>query len=319
MKAPQTVPTLVTLAEWLNAGRCPPEALYEAGSLFVELRERTPESIELRETLAALGAKYGTVALWDGAKEFQAFDRIEVNADSVVCRWRPDVDEGRPHPTDMKNFEDWWRKNVPEIDWDSPDPPESKYESSLDTLLTQWHDTPEAVRPTRFPLDPVVLAWMVRRESDSPVPSVELSLQDYIPNWQRYRKDVRRAIKKDGKEKNGQDVHTGLAAALEKNGKLPTEAGVDLLIGLLRAADCELHTGACETTGLSHVKGAGVCPLENRRGIESLIVQLGRLGDVDHGRVERALYYAESHEKYEKGSHLVRDTYRAQRWRAFRD
>ena len=311
MKVTQTVPTLVTLAEWVNAGRCPPEVLYEAGRLYVELRRRTPERPELRAKLAALGAKYGTVALWDGAREFRAFDRIEVNADSVVCRWRPWADEGRPHPAEVRAIDDWWRRTFPERD--SPDPPERKYESSLDTLLTQWHDTPEAVRPTRFPLDPVVLAWMVRRESDSPVPSVELSLQDYIPNWQRYRKDVRRAVKKDAKEKNGQDVHTGLAAALEKNGKLPTEAGVDLLIGLLRAANCELHTGACETTGLSHVKGAGVCPLENRQGIESLIVQLGRLGDVDHGRVERALYYAESHEKYEKGSHLVRDTYRVQR------
>ena len=64
MKAPQTVPTLVTLAEWVNAGRCPPEALYEAGRLFVELRQRTPERPELRAILAALGAKYGTVGLW---------------------------------------------------------------------------------------------------------------------------------------------------------------------------------------------------------------------------------------------------------------
>ena len=318
MKAPLTVPTLVTLAEWVNAGRCPPEALYEAGSLFVELRQHTPESIELRETLAALGAKYGTVAVWDGASEFEAFDRIEVNADSVVCRWRPEVDEGMPHPADVKEIDDFFRKNVPDLDLDSWEHPDEMYESSLDTLLTQWHDTPEAVRPKRFPLDPVVLAWTERRDFDSPVSSSELSLKAYIPGWQQYRKDVRRAVKKDTK-KNGQDVHTGLAATLQKNGKLPAEAGVDLLIGLLRAAECELHPGPRETTGLSHVEGAGVCPLENRQGIESLIVQLGRLGDVDHGRVERALYYAESQEKYEKGSHFVREKYRAQRWRAFRD
>ena len=319
MKAPQTVPTLVTLGEWVNAGRCPPEALYEAGRLFVELRQRTPERPELRAilVLAALGAKYGTVGLWAGADEYRAFDRIEVNADSVVCRWRPWADEGRPHPAEVRAFDDWWRRTFPE--WESQEPPDSKYESSLDTLLTQWHDTPEAARPTRFPLDPVVLAWMERREFDSPVPSGELSLQDYIPSWQRYRQDVRRAVEKDTKEKNGKDVHTCAPAAHEKYGALRAEAGVDLLIGLLRAADCELHPGARETTGLSHVKRAGICPLEKRQTIEALIVQLGRLGDVDHGRVERALDYAQSLGKYGKGARHVREAYRGQRRRAFRD
>ena len=333
MKEPQTFPTLVTLAEWVNAGRCPPEALYEAGGLFVELRQRTPEFPELAERMAALSSKLGTDFRWGGAEEYRALDRIEVNANIVVCRWRPWVNEGRPpHPDDLKAledfFRDWWKSL--QTDWDDlgddlcplgPGPThfkrrrprrmgddlgplDRKYELSLDTLLTQWHDTPEVSRPTRFPLDPVVQAWIESREPHNPVPNGELLLQDYIPSWQRYRQDVRQAVEKDAKEKNGQALHTVLnraAPAHEKYGGLRAEDRVDLLIGLLRAADCELHRGDC--------------PLERRQPV---IARLGRLGDVDHGRVERALDAAQNRGKYGNVSHL-RETYRDQRRRTSRD
>ena len=333
MKEPQTFPTLVTLAEWVNAGRCPPEALYEAGGLFVELRQRTPEFPELAERMAALSSKLGTDFRWGGAEEYRALDRIEVNADIVVCRWRPWVNEGRPHPNDLKALEDCfrdWGESL-QTDWDDlgddlcplgPGPTHFKrrrprrmgddlgpldrkyYELSLDTLLTQWHDTPEVARPTRFPLDPVVQAWIESREPHNPVPNGELLLQDYIPSWQRSRQDVRQAVDEDAKEMNGQDVHTVLkcaAAAHEKYGGLRAEDGVDLLIGLLRAADCELHRGGC--------------PQRPQAFFEGVIAQLGRLGDVDHGRVERALHYAQSRGKY-GNVRETRKTYRGQRWRA---
>ena len=63
-------------------------------------------------------------------------------------------------------------------------------------------------------------------------------------------------------------------------GLLRAEDQVNLLVGLLRAADCEKHPGDC--------------PLEKQAPeiIRRLIAQLGRLGDVDHGRVERAFGYA---------------------------
>ena len=61
--------TPVTLAEWVDAGRCPPEALYEAGRLFIELH------------LAGLRAKLGTDVRWASAKDYRrALDRMEVNA-----------------------------------------------------------------------------------------------------------------------------------------------------------------------------------------------------------------------------------------------
>ena len=184
------------------------------------------------------------------------------------------------------------------------------YELSLDTLLTQWHDTPEVARPTRFPLDPVVQAWIESREPHNPVPNGELLLQDYIPSWQRSRQDVRQAVDEDAKEMNGQDVHTVLkcaAAAYEKYGGLRAEDRVDLLIGLLRAADCELHRGGC--------------PQRPQAFFERVIAQLGRLGDVDHGRVERALHCAQSRGKCGKYGNVreTRKTYRGQRRRAFRD
>ena len=71
--------TPVTLAEWVNSGRCPPEALREAGWLVIELK------------LAAVRAKLGTDVRWAGAEDYRpALDRMEVNADSIVCWWRED-------------------------------------------------------------------------------------------------------------------------------------------------------------------------------------------------------------------------------------
>ena len=148
----------------------------------------------------------------------------------------------------------------------------------------------EGARPKHFPLDPVVQAWIESRDSGSPVlnadsqPDRELSLEDYMPDWLRYQKDVGQAVKKDAEEKNGQDVHTALeqlaVAARYKHGDLRTQDNVDLLSGCCGAADCELHQGAC--------------PIEQRAAeyIRKLIARLGRLGDLQHGRVHRALDYA---------------------------
>ena len=164
-------------------------------------------------------------------------------------------------------------------------------------LVKQYKATPEAERPKHFPLYPVVQAWIKSRDSGSPVPNAdahpdcELSSEDYILAFQRYQQDVRQAVGKDAKEKNGQDVHTALErvkGAREKHGELRTEDYVDLLVGLLRAADCERHQDPC-----SVAKRAA-------EYIKTLIALLDTLGDLEHGRVTRALDYALGHEKYGK-------------------
>ena len=76
--------------------------------------------------------------------------------------------------------------------------------------------------------------------------------------------------------------------AREKHGELRTEDYVDLLVGLLRAADCELHQDPCPVA-----KPAA-------EYIKKLIALLGTLRDLEHGRVTRALDYALGHEKYGK-------------------
>ena len=277
MKAPQTVPTVVTLAEWLNAGRCPSETQYEAGRLFVELNQRTPETHTPEgqwraSNLAALRKTFGVVVL-HGADEFRVLERIEVDADSISCLWRRDLYDGKAHPAEIraldKLFKDLPKSNPTE---------DRKLYSPLDSLLTQWYDTPEPELPKRFPLDPVVQAWMESRGSGK-LPAADISLKDYVPDWQRYRQDVRKAVEKDARELKGRDVHISIERATTANGKhggLRSEDKIDLLVGLLRAADCQKHPGDCR--------------LENQapKTIRELIVQLGKLGDLDHSRIARA-------------------------------
>ena len=103
-----------------------------------------------------------------------------------------------------------------------------------------------------------------------------------MPDWQRYQQDVRQAVEKDAED--GQDVHTALvqlAVAARTSTDLRTQDIVDQLVGLLRAANCELHQGACpiEKYATEYIK-------------RKLIPRLGRLGDLQHGRVLRALDYA---------------------------
>ena len=73
---------------------------------------------------------------------------------------------------------------------------------------------------------------------------------------------------------NVQDVHNVIESASRDSERH------DLLIGLLRAAGCKSHRGAC--------------PLEKSVGekITTLIPKLGTLDDVNHSRVVRALDYA---------------------------
>ena len=132
--------------------------------------------------------------------------------------------------------------------------------------------------------------WQPRSERGRPA-GCEISSQDYLPGFQRYQQAVRQAVGKDAKEKNGQDVHAALerlGAVREKHGELLPEDYVDLLVGMLRAADCDRHQGACPVA-----KGAA-------EYIKTLIARLGMLRDLEHGRVTRALDYALGHEKYGK-------------------
>ena len=219
MRKTETAPSPVTLAEWLRAGLCPPEALHEAGLLFVDLK------------LAPWRAKLGTDVRWARADDHSPeFGRMEVNADSIWFWWWecPRTEGWSDDDTDQSGMAEWWN-SLPladrpiEKDWD--DLPHVgrarivKHRWPLDAMVNQWTVTPEAERPKHFPLDPVVQAWGESRDLDSPVrnsdarPDGELSLQDYIPQWQRYRQDVRQAVEKDEREKNVEDVHTAFERA----------------------------------------------------------------------------------------------------------
>ena len=266
--------SLVTLAEWVNAGLSPPEALREAGRLFIELG--------LAETRAQVG---DTDVRWAGAKDYRrSFDRLEVNADSIECCWRLEqLTEGWDAATDAAGVAAWWNSLSPrerpihepgckdpdcetcEVDFDAirrrrPKRVLKTHKLPLGLLFQRWSAIPAGERPD-FPLDPVVQAWT----------GGELSAEDYMPDFQRYERDARQAVEKDAEEMNGQDVPTAYesaAAALEKHGK--TRAEVDLLVRLLRATGWE----------------------QDQEVIKGLIARLGRLEDIDHGRVRRAFDYA---------------------------
>ena len=280
------VPTLVTLAEWVDARLCPTEALHEAGRLYIELK------------LAPLRATLGTDVRWDGEDDYQpALHKIEVKADGIWCGWRyhPKYTEDWDRPKPWRGMYDLWNSTPfaerPPIDIPDdrenprPRPHGTRYhEQRVDELVDRWYATPTAYRPHFF-LDPVVLAWVKSRRSGNPILSV--SLEDYMPDFQRYWQDVRLAVEKDAK--NGSDGHTTLALAastLAKRGELRPQDNIDLLVGLLRAADCELHQGAC--------------PIERPAAeyIRKLITRLGRLGDLQHVRVLCALFYADGRKKY---------------------
>ena len=300
----------VSLAEWVNAGRCPPEALHEAGRLFVEL------------SLAELRAKLCTDVRWAGAKDRrQSLDRLEVNAGSIRCCWREEkLTEGWDASGDAADDDDssgiaaWWnslpsrerpihephckdRRWVPglpirpcevcEVDFDAlsrrrPKRVDKTQRPPLRSLLKRWSAIPAAERPV-FLLDPIVQAWT----------GSKLSAYDYMPDILRYERDVRQAVEKDAEEMNGRDAPTILEsakAALEKHGELPT--GSDLLIGLLRATGWE----------------------QQQQFITELLLNLGRLEDIDHGRVQGAFAYASG--KAEGKPKALRDlmgTYRNQR------
>lgn len=283
-----SVPTLVTLAEWVDAELCPTETLEESGRLYFELT-----------MVAPLRPKFGTDVRRGEADKYKlALHKIEVKADGIWFRWRynrkytEDWDRSKP----WRGIYDLWNsiplaeRQLFDIDIPDdrekprPDPHGNKYEERRgDELIDLWYATPAAYRPQHFFLDPVVLAWAKSR-SGNPVPSV--SLEDYMPDFQRYLEDLRLVVEKDAKERNGQDVHTVLdraLAALEEQRELPPQEKIDLIVRLLRASDCQ-HRGACQKP--------------SRALIEWMIKHLGRLPDLPHGRVQLALRNAGARGKY---------------------
>ena len=301
----------VTLAEWVNAGLCPREALREAGRLFIELG--------LAETRAQVG---DTDVRWAGAKDYRrSLDRLEVNADSIECCWREEqLTEGWDATADAGGVAAWWNSLSPrerlihepgckdpycetcEVDFDAirrrrPKRVAKTHKLPLGLLFQRWSAIPAGERPD-FPLDPVVQAWIKNRDSGGPAlnehaqPGGVLSAEDYMPDFQRYERDARQAVEKDAEEMNGQDVPTAYesaAAALEKHGKTRTE--VDLLVRLLRATGWEQH----------------------QEVIKGLIARLGRLEDIDHGRVQRAFDYALGKAKGKNGLYKTYSNQRQER------
>ena len=268
-------PSPLTLAEWVNWGFCPPEALHEAGRLYVDLTK-----------LAPLRAKLGTdVRLTEDERHSPALKRVDVNADRIILRWGDDTipmsvwlnslplaGDDLTSEIEEENklmhdrviravVDDLKRGRRNKRPQDKKVPPLLPLDrlSSLDDLVDLWNDTPETVRPAHFPLDPVVGALVGSR----------VSLGDYLPTFRRYQQDVRRAVDRD-KEMNGQDARNVLLDIrrrdIEKH---------DLLIGLLRAGADPL-----------------VEKLVGEYIEENLIPQLGTLDDVNHGRVVRAFDHA---------------------------
>ena len=179
-------PSPVTLAEWVNGGFCPPKALHEVGRLFIDLEA------------ASQGVKFGTDVRWDlDDYDYRpALFSVEVNAGSIVFRWR--AEEPRIEWDDYYNPSvAEWLDSMPleerpvSVDWnDQRRRVKRNYrleDSSLDELVDWWNATPETMRPSQFPLDPVVGALVGSR----------VSLRDYLPTFQRYQQDVRRTVARD--------------------------------------------------------------------------------------------------------------------------
>ena len=148
------VPTLVTLAEWVDSGVCPTEALGEAGRLHVEL------------TLAPLRAKLGTDVRLDSAEDYRrALQKIEVKADGIWCGWglHPTYTEDWDRPKLWRGF--WNSIPLAErqlFDIDIPDdrknplpaPHGAEYEEQrVDELVGRWYATPEDYRPKHFQIN----------------------------------------------------------------------------------------------------------------------------------------------------------------------
>ena len=285
----------VTLAEWVNADHFPQKALNEAGRLSIELG--------LAEKRVQVG---GTDVRWAGAKDYRrSLYRLEVNAASIPCCWQTkQLTEAwdAADPTDLSGVAAGWNslplKERPihepgcrdpycetcDVKFDALPRPKRVIKTDrtpLRVLFRRWKALPASVRPD-FPLDPVVQSWT----------GGELSAEDYRPDFQRYQQDVYEAVKKDAKERTGRDVPTTRESAKTdlKNGKTMTEVEVDLLVGLVRA------TGG---------------PQQEQKVIMRLISKLGRLEDIDHGRVQGAFDYALG-TAGERGKTL-RDTYNNER------
>ena len=268
----------VSLAEWVNADHCPQKALNEAGRLSIEL--------SLAETRVQVG---GTDVRWAGAKDYRrSLYRLEVNAASIQCCWQTkQLTEAwdAADPTDLSGVAAWWNslplKERPIHALRRPKRVIKTDRTRLRVLFRRWKALPAGGRPD-FPLDPVVQSWT----------GGELSAEDYMPDFQRYQQDVYEAVKKDAKERTGRDVPTIRESAETdlKNGKTLTGVEVDLLVGLVRA------TGG---------------PQQEQKVIMRLISKLGRLEDIDHGRVQGAFDYALG-TAGERGKTL-RDTYNNER------
>ena len=204
------LPSPVNLAEWVNAGFCPQEALHEAGLLFLDT---DPTFVQLR-------VEFGPNVSWDNPTDMR-LEHVDVNADSIDFRWR-DYSFPKPSwnsiPLAKRAAADSFLLKVGFPRGGSNSSPKLRKldaVTSLDDLARRWNDTPVPLRPAHFPLDPVVGAKVGGR----------VSLGDYLPTFRRYQKAVRLAVERD-KEKNGQDARNVLSPDSEKH---------DVLIGLLRA------------------------------------------------------------------------------------
>ena len=160
------LPSPVTLAEWVNAEFCPLDALHEAGRLYIDLTQ-----------IAPLRVKYGDVKLGDNKHTTPALGLVNVNADSIIFRWREEEREeelnsnplaGNDATSERKEEIKRLAENLNSVpmasrvlreDWDENlnpvpmaiRPKHKKRIRSLAQLVDLWNDTPEKIDFFRNP------------------------------------------------------------------------------------------------------------------------------------------------------------------------
>ena len=323
------LPSPVNLAEWVNEGFCPLEALHEAGRLFIDLTE-----------IAPLRVKIGTDVQLDENKHYSpALGRVDVNADSIIFRWREkklnsnplagndatsEIEEenkllaGNDATSERKEEIKRLAENLNSVPmasrvlrehWDEnlkPVPIASRVKHkkrirSLAELVDLWNDTPETID---FFRNPGVRALVESLDKLPPLYRHKVSsLAELVDLWNDTPETMRPAhfpLDPVVGEMVGSRVSLGdylpTFRCYQEDVRRALERdkvlnGQDARNVILesRSPDREKHDV------LIGLLRAGADPhVEKlvREGIEKLIPKLATLDDVNHVRVEKALEYA---------------------------
>ena len=309
-------PSPVTLAEWVNAGICPLDALHEAGRLYIDLTH-----------IAPLRVKYGDVQLDDNKHTTPALGRVDVNADSIIFRWREEEREeelnsnplaGNDATSERKEETKRLAEHLNSIpmairpireDFDenlNPVPMEirpkhKKRIRSLAQLVDLWNDTPEKID---FFRNPAVRALVKKLDNLAPLDRhMVSSLAELVDLWNDTPETMRPAhFPLDpvvgamvGSRVSLRDyLPTFLRYQKDVRRAVGRDKGLngqDVRKVLLesKGPDSEKHD---VLVGLLRAGADPFVEKHVRAAIENWISKLGMLDDVNHCRVEKALDYA---------------------------